>query len=153
MKHKNAIIKGGLCGTLIAITINISIVSHFFIGFSGFSFYLFSIFTGVIPLILLTNSTYKKFFISFGISVASFIFVEILVSLSGVTLYFFQIRYGADQFPWAGDGFGMMISYLFCLSGGGIGTLAAFIITSIKKARLHSKSMEEYSTNKAGERK
>ena len=127
------LVKGGLCGILIAIVINVSIIFHFFFDMTNFSIFSFAFISGIITLILIFNNYYKKIIISSIIAVLSLVLVSFLIDASGVNLYFFQRRYEADQLPWAGDGFGMMVSFIFCLFGSGIGVLVAFAIVIIKR--------------------
>ena len=136
------IMQGCLCGMFISITINISIIFHFFFDMTTFSICLFPIIAGVIASLLLMTNTYKWFFISLLFAIILFILTEIIIVISGVILYFYQIHYGADQFPWAGDGFGMMFLTMFCLFGSGVGILAAFIATTIKREIIAKKRRE-----------
>jgi len=133
LKNKVQLIKGGLCGVFIASVVNIWIILMLFFDMSEFSFYLFPFLAGVISLMLLADNTFKKYFIALGISIILFLFIEILVGVSGIYLYFFQLRYGTDYLPGAGEGFGMMVSYMFCLSGSSIGTLTALVVTAVKR--------------------
>jgi len=133
MKNKMYFLKGALCGFFISITINASIIYHFFFDMTGFSTSLFPILAGIITLIFLISNTYKKFIASLIISLVAFIFGIIAIRASGITLYFFQFSYGAGAMPWAGDGMGMLLSFILCISGGVIGAFAALIVTGIRK--------------------
>lgn len=137
---KTSLIKGFFCGAIISLIITFSIILFFFIDMTGFYMYFFSFISGGIAFLFLVDNKVKNFLISFAFSILVFIITEIILSYSGVISTFFQLRYGADQLPWAGDGFGMMISILFCLTGSGIGTIVAFIVTLIKRKNL-SKSV------------
>jgi hypothetical protein len=133
---KMSLIKGFFCGAIISIIITVSIILFFFIDMTEFYMYFISFISGVITLLFLVDIKVKNFLISFAFSILVFIITEIILAYSGVILAFFQLRYGAGQLPWAGDGFGMAITIVYCLIGSGVGTIVAFIVTLIKRKNL-----------------
>lgn len=67
------------------------------------------------------------------LSVLTSAITEIIIGYTGIIPMFFRIKYGPDVEMWAGDGFGILLVYMYCLAGSSIGTIIACVLTIIRK--------------------
>lgn len=67
------------------------------------------------------------------LSVLTSAITEIIIGYTGIIAMFFRIKYGPDVEMWAGDGFGILLVYMYCLAGSSIGTIIACVLTIIRK--------------------
>lgn len=133
MKNKASLLKGCLCGVGIALIANVTIILFFFVEMTTFLIYFAAFVCGIISLFLLMNNKIKSFVISLILSIIAFFAAEIVIGSTGVIRTFFPLKHGADVEMWAGDGFGMLVVYIYCLAGSCIGKVGALIITMKKR--------------------
>lgn len=136
MKRYNsriAIFKGISNGLICALFINILVIMSLYINFPSYLYYLMGLPLAITTYVFLRQKEMAFFFVSWGISILTFIMVVTLISMTNVIHIWYSHIYLEIGKMSAGEGFAIMTIYLYNLIWVVLGTVGAFIQTIFNK--------------------
>ena len=125
--------KGIVAGLLLSCINNLWIIVSLYDNLSYFINYSMVIPSAVVTYFFLNNKKFKYFMITWIISILSFVLVDILISNTGIVPMVYKHINGYSAEMSAGDGFGMMVIYMYNFFGSIIGVFIAFVASCIKE--------------------
>ena len=132
--NKKYIWFGLICGGVVSITVNASLLLFLFFSETGISF-LLPLLCIAFAAFLLKSDKWKSFWLSNLFSFIGFVLGEVLFANIGVLMYFYRMKYGDVTDTSLGFGFVALILYFLhflCLV---IGTIIAAVFTAVKIKR------------------
>lgn len=130
MTNWHCCLKGLLAGLVIALVGNIGYIVFLYAPFDNGGFYFMAMPSAIAVFFLIKNKSLKSLIVSVIIMLVSFIAWELIISgLQIVNLFYYNKYPNAVEFS-LGDGFAMVIIYIFDFFGALVGTVLAFIQTT-----------------------
>ncbi len=132
MKQSNsriAIWKGIGNGFICALFINIFIIMSLYVDFPSCLYYFMGVPLAITTYLYLRQRKMTLFFVSLGSCVLAFVMIVILISMANVIQVWYSYIYPDVGKMSAGEGFAIMVIYLYHLIWIVLGTIAAFIQT------------------------
>lgn len=136
---KSGLVKGVGLGLTCSVIINTCVIISFYVILPSSYFYIMGLPLAVITYFLLRQKNIKCFFVSWVFSIITHIVLELILRRMGLVNGFYHRAVGDGIRMTAGDGFAILIIYIYNYSWALLGLFASLIKTLITQKAIRNK--------------